>query len=366
MTILVSFSEAIEDASRGNSKLPQASFLAEGRFPVVDQGQQLVAGFSDDAKLLCKVPAPVIVFGDHTRALKYIDFPFVMGADGVKVLRVREGWDPKFVFHCLRFCDIPSAGYSRHFKFLKEVRLPQPPLDEQRRIGAILDQAGALRDKRRQALAHLDDLTQSLFLDMFEEGTFPFVRAGDLMPNMRNGLSPATAGVYPARVLTLAAVTHGDFDPEAVKPGQFAVEPPADKRVSRSDFMMCRGNGNRALVGVGTFSREDRHDLVFPDTVIAGRIDPGLVTMPFLEAAWRQPRVRGQIEAIARTTNGTYKVNQKTLSGVTVSLPTLDMQREFSAVLGSVDEQRAAMRSAFNAGDELFTSLQSAAFRGEL
>lgn len=366
MTALVAFGEVIEDASRGNGKLPRASYRSEGLFPVVDQGKRMVAGFSDDASLVCKVPSPVIVFGDHTRALKFVDFPFIMGADGVKVLRVREGWHPKFVFHYLRFCDIPSAGYSRHYKFLKEVEIPQPPVAEQHRIAALLDEADALSAKRRRSIRSLDDLVQATFSEMFASRTFPSVSAGELMPVMRNGLSPATAGAHPAQVLTLSAVTQGVFDPDAVKPGIFAVEPPSDKRVSRLDFLMCRGNGNRALVGVGAFSHDDRPDLVFPDTVIAGRINPGLVNMQYLEAAWRQPSVRRQIERIARTTNGTFKVNQKTISSVTLSLPPLDLQREFSVVMDSIDAQRADMRLALAYEDDLVLSLQFNAFRGGL
>ncbi len=183
---------------------------------------------------------------------------------------------------------------------------------------------------------------------------------------MRNGLSPATAGNYPAEVLTLSAVTQGRFDPTAVKAGRFAVNPPRDKRVSAMDFLMCRGNGNRALVGVGVFSTRDRPDLVFPDTVIAGRIDPSRITMPYLQAAWEQPGVRRQVEALARTTNGTFKVNQHTLSTVMVPLPPLRRQQEFDACIKRVDALRGVGQRAAVGEEELLASLQSRAFQGEL
>ena len=244
-------------------------------------------------------------------------------------------------------------------------QIPLPPLDEQRRIAAILDQADALRAKRRQTLAHLDVLTQSIFRNMFEGDDLPRMSAGELMPAMRNGLSPATAGRCSATVLTLSAVTRGRFDPRAVKPGMFASVPPDDKRVSGLDFLMCRGNGNQALVGVGTFSREDRPDLVFPDTVIAGRIDASLVSMDFLEVAWRQKRTRSQIEALARTTNGTYKVNQQSLATVTIPVPPLTRQQEFAARTVRIQRQRGLMESEFHQLNDLFASLQHRAFRRE-
>lgn len=358
------FVDAVEDASAGNTKLPQSAYSAVGPFPVVDQGQRLIAGYTDDESLTCRVDRPVIVFGDHTRAFKYVDFPFVIGADGVKVLRVRNGWDTKYVFHYLRSRDLPSAGYSRHFKFLREVRIPKPPLEEQRRVAAILDQADALRARRREALAHLDALTASIFIQMFEGESCARVGAGDLMPSMRNGVSPATAGEYPAQVLTLSAVTQGAFDPTAAKPGLFAVSPPKDRRVSASDFLMCRGNGNKELVGVGTFSREDRPDLVFPDTVIAGRVDLSKITMSYLEAAWKQQGVRNQIKALARTTNGTYKVNQQALSSVVMPLPPRRCQEEFDVYVSRVNAQRAAVHRAAATDDELIASIQSDVFGG--
>lgn len=244
--------------------------------------------------------------------------------------------------------------------------VPLPAVDEQRRIAEILDRADAIRAKRRRVLAHLDLLTDSLFERMFGGHSFEVAEAGRVMPVMRNGLSPATGGEYPATVLTLSAITQGGFDPSASKIGLFAVDPPADKRVSKGDFLMCRGNGNRSLVGVGTYSREDRPDLVFPDTVIAGRVDTALVEMDFLEAAWRRRPVRAQIEAVARTTNGTYKVNQQTLSGILLQVPPIGFQREFADRVAQINERRPAVARALVVDDELFASLQSRAFRGEL
>lgn len=366
MLSTVPFTDALKDVSSGNAKIPQAEFLSDGQLAVVDQGQSLVAGFTDDLKAAVRFRAPLIVFGDHTRAIKFIDFPFAMGADGVKVLQVRDGFDPKFVYHYLRSRPIPSAGYSRHFKFLKEVVVPKPPLSEQRRIAAILDQADALRAKRRQVLKHLDALSQSIFTEMFSAQGFEPTPASALMPRMRNGLSPATRGTHQAQVLTLSSVTQGLFDPSAVKTGVFAIEPPADKRITDRDFLMCRGNGNKALVGVGTYSRENRPDLVFPDTVIAGTVDTKLVTMQFLEAAWKRRDVRAQIEAVARTTNGTYKINQQTLAGIVVPVPPLDLQKAFAAKVAAVTQRHAAVQRASAVDDELFASLQSRAFRGEL
>ena len=163
----VPFLDVFEDESGGNIKTPQSEYLPVGKFPVVDQGKALIAGYVDDASRLCGDGRPAIVFGDHTRCVKYAGFPFCMGADGVKVLRPKVEADLKYLYYFLRQLDIPNAGYDRHFKYLKRTEVVLQPLPEQQRIAAILDQTDALRAKRREALEQLDSLTQSIFIEMF-------------------------------------------------------------------------------------------------------------------------------------------------------------------------------------------------------
>lgn len=164
----INFTDLVIDKSGGNKKLPQSSFAKEGLYPIIDQSQKFIAGYTDDVEFLFKsTNLPVVVFGDHTKAIKFIDFPFVMGADGVKILKPKENCDVKYLYHYLRFVKIPDAGYSRHFKFLKEIEIPLPPISEQKRIADILDKADELRQKRQQSIAKLDELLQATFIDMF-------------------------------------------------------------------------------------------------------------------------------------------------------------------------------------------------------
>lgn len=365
MTASVPLLDAVDDVSAGNKKLLQSEFRPVGSLAVVDQGKDLIAGYTDDMEAAVHTDGPLIVFGDHTRNLKFVDFPFAMGADGIRVFKPREGFYPKYLYRYMEAHPVPSAGYSRHFKFLKELQIARPDLTLQRRIAAILDDADMIRSKRKAVLAQLDSLTQALFAHTFTEDA-ELLRAGDVMTNLRNGMSPATVGAYPAAVLSLSAVTQGAFDPTAVKAGFFVAEPSKDRRVSSTDFLMCRGNGNRNLVGVGAYSMVDRPDLVFPDTVIAGRIDANRIVMPYLNACWKTPEVRRQIEAVARTTNGTFKVNQQTLAAITIPVPPLGVQQAFATRVARIDTARATVQRALAADDELFASLQSRAFSGKL
>lgn len=168
MTNIFKFLDIVEDKSGGNKKIPQSEYLKEGNFPIIDQGQNYIAGYTNQEEyLLDSTELPVVIFGDHTKAVKYVDFPFAMGADGVKVLKPKEGLDTKYFYHFLKYTPITDAGYSRHFKFLKEKTVPVPPLEEQCRIASILDKADAIRQKRQQAIAKLDELLQATFIDLF-------------------------------------------------------------------------------------------------------------------------------------------------------------------------------------------------------
>ena len=160
------FTKAISDVTGGNKKIQKKALLPEGDIPVVDQGQELIAGFTNDEAFF-KGNIPIVLFGDHTRNFKYIDFPFALGADGVKALQAKEFLIPKFFYYYCQTINISSKGYSRHFKFLKQEKVPVFPLSEQRRIVEILDQADRLRKLRAEADKKAERILPALFIKMF-------------------------------------------------------------------------------------------------------------------------------------------------------------------------------------------------------
>jgi type I restriction enzyme S subunit len=110
---MVPFAHAVRDSTGGNCKVMRKDYLQFGDLPVIDQGQDFIAGYTE-ANNGYDGPLPVVLFGDHTRIFKYIDFPFALGADGVKVLEPKEGFDAKFLHFYLRSINIPSAYSGEH------------------------------------------------------------------------------------------------------------------------------------------------------------------------------------------------------------------------------------------------------------
>ena len=125
-----------------DKKTKQKDYLKKGQLPIVDQGQSLVGGYTDDANMTVECELPVIVFGDHTRAVKYITFPFGAGADGIKVLQPKENILPPFLYYGTQYivAKMPNRGYARHYQYVEKEDLPVPPLPEQERIVARIEE----------------------------------------------------------------------------------------------------------------------------------------------------------------------------------------------------------------------------------
>ena len=118
-------------------KLTKKEYQVTGRIPIVDQGEQFVAGYADNEKYLEK--DEYIIFGDHSEHVKYVDFAFVQGADGLKILKPRRGINAKYLYYCVCNFYKKEGNYKRHWSNVKITLIPIPPLKIQEKIVQILD-----------------------------------------------------------------------------------------------------------------------------------------------------------------------------------------------------------------------------------
>lgn len=161
---VINFKSCLEK-TESSTKLPSSSYKKQGDFPIVSQEKEFISGYWNNEEDVFKHETPIIIFGDHTKIVKYIDFDFVIGADGVKILQPKHFLNPKYFYYWVMSVQIPNHGYARHFKYLKEHQVPVPPLSEQQRIVSILDaefaKIDSLKTNAERNLQNAKDLFQS-------------------------------------------------------------------------------------------------------------------------------------------------------------------------------------------------------------
>ena len=166
---ILPFTKVVNDSTKKFTKVKKQDYLSFGKYIIIDQGKNFICGYTNNEQLINFDDSPVIIFGDHTKVFKYIDFPIAIGADGVKVLTVDSSIaDIKYVYYYLKSLKLHDAGYSRHFKYLKAKKIALPEdKQNQIRIANLLTQVESLIGKREESIALLDELLKSTFLDMF-------------------------------------------------------------------------------------------------------------------------------------------------------------------------------------------------------
>lgn len=170
----------------GKTKIQSRDYKPSGRFPVIDQGQEQIAGWTDDENAVIEMPLPLVVFGDHTRAFKFLDTPFARGADGTQLLRPKPDIDPLFFFYACRAIDLPARGYNRHFTVLKEKSLSYPTGDdEQKAIAGVLRQTELVLSQQSALLETLQEIKRAAMTRLFTHGL-----RGEVQKETEIGLVP--------------------------------------------------------------------------------------------------------------------------------------------------------------------------------
>jgi len=252
------------------------------------------------------------------------------------------------------------------------INIQLPPLPEQRRIADILDQANAVRAKRREALAQMQALTQSMFLDMFgDPETNPRRWAvspvSEYVASFQGGRSieadPDSKAPARNRLLKVSAVTTMAFLPGEAKPAPDWYEPPAGHFVRPGDLLFSRANTS-ALVGAVALVDQTPNNLLLPDKLwrFVWR-EPMLVEPLFIWALFQTASFRRKIVSRATGTSGSMKnISQEKLMGIRSILPPLALQRQFARHLARAQELRLRMAESTRQLDVLLASLQYRAF----
>ncbi len=131
--------EIIKNRISVPKKVKKSDYLIHGRIPCIDQSIDFIGGYTNDIDSIFSEFLPIVVFGDHTRILKFIDFPFACGADGVKLLYPKhDSISPEYLYYSLININLSNQHYARHFKFLKEKKILIPQKEMVLRFNKII------------------------------------------------------------------------------------------------------------------------------------------------------------------------------------------------------------------------------------
>lgn len=137
-----------------DKKTKRKEYEEVGALAIIDQGKKLIGGYTNNLDMQLKCTLPVIIFGDHTRAVKYVDFPFGAGADGIKVLSPKNEVNPKYLFYGTQYLTLrfPDKGYARHYQYIEKMDLRLPGLEEQLHIVTYIEELFSELDKSAETL----------------------------------------------------------------------------------------------------------------------------------------------------------------------------------------------------------------------
>jgi type I restriction enzyme S subunit len=327
-----------------------------------------------------------VLYGKLRPYLAKIAAPDFSGVCSTDILPIRPGpaLDRRYLLQFLRTPQM--VGHAAQLavginlprlspKVLATFEVPLPPIEEQQRIAAILDAADALRANRRQALAKLDSLNQTVFDNMFGDLAnnsrgWPLKRMSEFVDYFETGKSvAASTNDAPSgyRVLKVSAVTSRHYVPEESKPVPVGYEPSPHHIVRAGDLLLSRAN-TTDLVGACAYVDITPSNHLLPDKLwrFVWR-KPKSVEPLFVWKLLQGRRVRKEIGDLATGSSGSMKnISQKKFMSLVVPVPPLNLQKRFVASYSEAQRVRLTQRQSLHSLDSLFTSLQQQAFRGEL
>lgn len=355
------FDEIFEDCTKLGTKIKTDEYHSNGKHPIIDQGQEMVAGFTDlEDGLLDAVPA--IVFGDHTRIIKYVDCPFFLGADGVKVLRSKvPNANYRYLYYALKNAKIPNTGYNRHYKWLKELEIEYPPIDQQVKTVKVLDKVESIIYNRQNQLQKLDELVKARFVEMFGDPvtnpmdwpTKPLLEMG----YCKNGMNFHTGDSG----IEMHCLGVGDFKDYSVIDGtdylptiSLNEAPPEESMLQDGDLVFVRSNGNKALVGSCLLVYPHNTPTTYSGFCIRYRLTSAEVNIAYLLRVLKTDSMR---KKMAGRGANIQNLNQQILAALNIPTPPLELQEWFTAFIEQIDKSKVAVQKSLDEAQLLFDSL---------
>ncbi len=372
--IQMPFEAVIIDITSKYQKIKTSDYKVKGQFPIIDQSQKFIAGYTDDEKKVVKDHLPVIIFGDHTKILKYIDFPIAIGADGVKVLKVKKHAYSKYIYYYLKSLKLTDAGYSRHFKYLKEKILPIPSnILDQIRIATLLSRIETLIEKRRESLRLLDELAKGVFLEMFginklSEIEWPILslnEVSEVVSGITKGKKYKDKKTQLVPYLRVANVQDGYIDIRDLKLIEATPDEIKTYNLKKGDILLTEG-GDPDKLGRGAVYYHEIENCIFQNHLFRVRVRFDLIHPEYLSALVSSAYGKRYFYKASKQTTGIASINSTQLKKFPIILPPLDIQNEFVEATYRINSLKEKYQISLAELENLYASTSQIVFRGEL
>jgi type I restriction enzyme M protein len=301
------------------NKILKSDFLAEGKFPIIDQSENFIAGYWDNEEDVFRIKKPITIFGDHTRCVKFIDFDFVLGADGVKILEPIIKFEPKFFYYLIRSIEVKSLGYSRHYKELKDIEIPLPPLEIQKEIVTQIEGWQKIIDGARQIVENYKPQ-----IDIDPE--WPMVELENYI-DFVSGLTLSIPDCEDKDGVPIIAINNVTEEGELTLEGLRTIKLPKQKTINflrKGDLLFNWRNGSKRLVGkTALFDLEGEY--VFASFLLGIRPKENFLLHKYLWYLLNNYRRDGKYEQFMRQNiNGLF--NREELKILKIPLPSIKKQ----------------------------------------
>ena len=257
---------------------------------------------------------------------------------------------------------------------LNSIEVPLPPLDQQKKIAAILDTADAYRQKTKALIEKYDELTQSLFLDMFGDPVInPKGWGKNILKNhlidVKNGITrrPKTEEDKSGQIVLKLKHIRSNFINYDCDNRILLEESEKTKyQVNVGDLLFIRVNGNPNYVGRSALHDNDKYEVFFNDHIMRVRVNPKSYNSLFLCHYLNYPFGKREIFKRVKTSAGQHTINQNGLEKSYLIFPPLDLQNLFAKKVKVIQEQKEIAQTSLAQAESLFNSLLQRAFKGEL
>lgn len=366
------FVDLFDDCTRQGTKIKTDEYQEAGKYIIVDQGQNDIAGYTDEISGVYE-DIPAIVFGDHTRVIKYIDKPFFLGADGVKLLKCkRKNANYKYLYYALKNAKIPNTGYNRHYKWLKEIKIMYPNPIRQQRIVDVLDKIEKIMVYRKNQLEKLDELIKARFVEIFGD---PYINPyGWKKLKVKNAVTVEPQnGLYKPQS---DYVTDGTGTPILRIDGFYDGVVKSFSNLKRlnceigekqryllyeDDVVINRVNSIEYL-GKCAHIKGLLEDTVYESNMMRMHFDEKRFEPVYISKLLCSAFMYDQIVNHAKKAVNQASINQKDVLDFDIYQPPLELQNQFAAFVYQVDKSKTTVQKSLDETQMLFDSLMQQYF----